>query len=287
MADQIPTTASKSTDLAELLAKFPGLAATSADPASQRSAFVQSLTGSSVVDRLKAPNPNYTPGGYLPGGSSDAQAQEFARAQSKGVTKNRSVDELMKEFFAASSQNPEAFSKMQEALWAGGFFSSQYRMDEVNWGQADDATTDAYYAAMTLTARRNAAGDDLTVNQVVNDRIENMSAGLREVIMKRSAGPAGRTISLSDPLAIAKALDTVSTQTVGRKATADEQRMFTVMFHSLQEQAQAPGGGYRTSPDIGGQAESFMRTQQPMQAAAKDISNTMNSFLQVIGYKGV
>lgn len=258
-----------------------------ADVSSQRNVFTQTLTAETVISKGKVANPNYAPGGYLPGGSSRAQAGAFERSQSPTIDSSDTVGGLFKSFFQTAAKSPDEFARLQQQLFLAGFYARSVSWDEIEHGTPDDATTDAFYAAMTRTARLNESdGGDRVVWDVVGDRVGGMDATFRAALLSGGRGGAGRTVSLADPLAITQALNTVSQDTVGRKATPDEQRMFISMFHALQADAQGSGGGFRVTPDVGAQSEQFMRTQQPMQAAAKDISNTMNMFLGAVGYKG-
>ena len=91
---------------------------------------------------------------------------------------------------------------------------------------------------------------------------------------------------MARPVGNGDALNTVAQQTVGRKATQEEQRMFVSMFHALQTNAQlTPSGGTYVTPDVDSQAEAYLRQSAPLEAAGHDIANTMNSFLKII--KGV
>lgn len=273
--------------LARLTGDYTQQVGANADVASQRNVFTQALAGDSVVTKRKAANPNYQPGGYLPGGGSQAQADAFARAQSPTMETSDTVTGLFKSFFQTAAQSPDEFARLQEQLFLAGFYNRSVSWDEVDPGTPDDATTDAFYNAMTRTARMNEAnGTDQTVWDLVRSRVEKTDAAFRAAALRSGGSGGGRTISLADPLAVTQALNTVSQDVIGRKATPDEQRMFISMFHALQADAQASGGGFRITPDVGAQAEQYLRTAQPMQAAAKDISKTMNMFLGSIGYKG-
>ena len=282
MADEAPAPTSVDAFI-KALAGYQTQQGAGADTSSQRNVFTQALTADSTVTKRQAANPNYQPGGYLPGGASPRLADQFKQAQSKTVPVSDTVGSLFKSFYAMAQQSPEDFLQKQQELFLAGFYAKSVSWNEIDHGFPDDASVDAFYAAMTRTARQNEAnGSGLSVWDVVGDRVAQMDSAFRAAAL---AG-RGRTISLADPLAITNALNTVSQDVIGRKATPDEQRVFISMFHALQTNAQSSGGGIRITPDVGAQSEQFMRSQQPMQAAAKDIDNTMNMFLSAVGYKG-
>ena len=67
MADEAPAPTSVDAFI-KALAGYQTQQGAGADASSQRNVFTQALTGDSTVTKAKA-NPNYQPGGYLPGGS--------------------------------------------------------------------------------------------------------------------------------------------------------------------------------------------------------------------------
>lgn len=235
-----------------------------------------------------------TPPKFTPGGSVTA----FENAQANPPRAPQSIKELLQGFFARAKSNPDDFRVFQEQLFRGGFYKANVDAREIQWGTVDDNTLDAFYAAMERTARYNDSGSDLTVDDVINERVANMSAPMEEYFLKSlnarntsigsgggGGGGSGRMIALADPLAIMDALDTVAVGTVGRAATQDEQRMFVTMFHTMQSAAQSTTSGSYVTPDVGSQANAFMRQQAPLEAAGHDVANTMNMFMKII--KGV
>lgn len=203
------------------------------------------------------------------------------------VSKQETTKELLQGLFAKSRDDPSGASLtgLQQQLFAGGFYQKSAGMDDIEFGTLDELTVDAYYTLMQWTARYNASGADLTVDDVLAERSAKMIGPLREKLAKQKS-QAGRTISLADPTGLAQAINQVSTDTVGRKATPDEQRMFVAMFHALQSGAQSVEGGTAVNPDVSGQAEAFMRQQAPTEAAGHDMASTFNSFLSIIGGMG-
>lgn len=223
----------------------------------------------------------------------------------------KSVGDLLKSFYTFDRGR---LLEVQRQLYAGGFMGD-IDISDVNWGQHDESTFVAWAAAVTRAARYFAAGRKLTVDEVLasaaSDRLGQQEDG-------SGGGGQQRVVSLSDPLALNQLLDSQAQSTLGRKATAQEQRMFVGIVHELQRSSQLAaqpvsrtsgdydtdrsgdlsqaeveaalaGGGdsgnqggvvETTQPSPDAQAEAMLRSQHPVEAQAHDIDGQFRNFLQ-------
>jgi hypothetical protein len=277
------------TALYALLEQFQG--ANLGDTSTLGSVYNQSLSDDQIIEQRQQAiaygKSAKAQRAYLPGGASAGQVTGFKQRMNTKVTEKTKVTTKTKldELVRQERKDPEAFLRLQLDLFKGGFFQPSVRLEEIQAGTLDDTTLDAYYNLMQWTARYNAAGEDVTTEDVLRERSEKGLGILREQLAKARSGGGGgggNIVSLADPAGLAQALHQVAQQTIGRKATADEQRMFVSMFHAMQSGAQSAESGTVVNPDVQGQAEQMLRQQAPVEAQAHDISTTFNSFLKII-----
>lgn len=217
--------------------------------------------------------------------------ERYAKAANETITvtdtarQPRYADSLLKSFYLRSRTDPEGFVELQKKLFMGGFYAPNTKFDKIQAGVPDDYTLDAYYQLLKTTMRYNESGADVTVEELLDERIGSMTDEMRNALYSGGGG-SGRIVQLTDPTAVGQALDQIAKQTVGRKATADEQRMFLTAFHAMQSAAQSAESGTVAMPDLGAQAEQAMRDQNPAEAGAHDMANTFQSFLGLLGGLG-
>lgn len=221
---------------------------------------------------------------YLPGGASPEAAREFLAAVNVQVptTIKETAKELLADFTARSRDDPDGFNDLQQKLFLAGFYDRSVKMEDIPFGSLDDTSLDAWYRLLQYTARYNEAGQDVTWDEILDERASQLLGPLREKQAQDRARGA-RTISLADPAGLALALDQVAQNVLGRKATADEQRMYVAAFHSMQSGAQSVEVGTAINPDVQGQAEAMLRQNAPVEARGHDIANTFNNFLSILG----
>jgi hypothetical protein len=188
--------------------------------------------------------------------------------------------DLLKDFVLRSRQDVGGYTEQQQLLFMAGFYDPRATMEDIQFGTMDDLTLDAYYNLLTWTARYNESGADITSDQLLQERAATMLGPLREAMAKKAAGGGGggRTIVLSDSAGLAQGLDSVAQNVLGRKANADEQRMFIALIHGME------GGGQ--NPDPGARAEAMLREQAPVEAGAHDVARVFDDFLGIIGGMG-
>jgi hypothetical protein len=278
-------------DLAAAIAQYQAMSGSTADQQTFTSIWSNTLDDDYVIqqDRKKVPFRASTQASqaYLPGGSTASQGRDFQAATMDRLVEQRvprTAKSMLTDFVQTQLKKPDEYLTLQQQLFMGGFFTPNAKLDDIQFGALDDLTLDAYQNLLTWTARYNEGGADLTAADVLKQRAAQMLGPLRE---KLNSSGSARTVSLADPAGLAQALDQVATQTVGRKSTADEQRMFVAMFHAMQAGSQPQGsGGTVITPDVQGQAEQMMRNQAPVEAGAHDLANTFNDFMSIIGGMG-
>jgi hypothetical protein len=231
-------------------------------------------------------------GGYVPGGATKAQADEFTKrfAGTETVKTTVTTQQLLKDFTKRSRTDKEGFAALQQQLFMGGFFNPNVAMEEIQVGTLDDNTMDAWFNLLQWTARYNEAGEDTTWEEVLSERSAKLLGPLREQLARSRSGGGGggggNMVALADPAGLAQALNQVAIQTVGRKATPDEQRMFVATFHAMQSGAQSATSGTVITPDVQGQAEQMLRQNAPVEAQSHDVARTFDDFLDIIGGMG-
>jgi hypothetical protein len=211
--------------------------------------------------------------------------KEFTTTREVTSRKPRVAEEMLKEFVGSSRANPAAFAKMQQDLYLAGFFNPSVSVEEIQHGFLDDYTLDAYYNLMRQSAQLNASGQDVTTMELLNERAARNLGPIREAMMRATRGGGGGTaVTLTDPVALAQGLDQTAKEVLGRKASAEEQRLFITMFHGLQRGNAGEGG---INPDGGARAEAFLREQAPVEAQSHDVARTFDDFMDIIGGLGV
>lgn len=187
---------------------------------------------------------------YRVGPPLDAQGRTRSRIYTGSELVTASVGEVLKKFYQLS---PTTLRRMQALLFAGGFFGDA-EIDDIAWGQHDDVSFSAWAGAVARTARLNAAGKDVTYQQVIGDAawaagldpetlgdvLESGDDKSLEDLLGGLAGGEGQQIDvmLSDPNALRATMDRAASAVLGRKANAAEQRMFISMIHDVQRSGQ-------------------------------------------------
>lgn len=157
---------------------------------------------------------------------------------------------------------PEAeLRRYQESLFVGGYFGNQPLRD-VNFGSFDAMTRAAFGAAIADTLARKEAGQDVTLDEVVDQmRQRGVDAG-RAI----TAGGDVR-ITLADPVGLTEALNATARKILRRNEDlpVETQRLFVAMIHQLQREAGTVERGEATPPDVEGRLLDFLRQRFPQE----------------------
>lgn len=279
-----------------------------------------------VGERFRPPRPPGSRPGASPGGLGGAIGGQPPDTGLQYST----VGALLQRFYRLS---PENLRRIQALLFAGGFFG-QADVTDVRWGEHDENSFSAWAGLIQRTARFNAAGEDVTYSQVLDQAAE--AAGIDPEILGDVLGDeadleeylAGAQeqgdfiqIMLSDPNGLRSTIDQVASSVLGRRANADEQRMFISFIHGIQRQGQTAiqrgqagaqaavqlGGdlsgqidvagelGYGddmptagdtiveyAAPDEAASAEALIREQNPEEAGAHDVALQVANLLELL-----
>jgi hypothetical protein len=181
--------------------------------------------------------------------SAKALAQSKGKYGKKGATaymeskKYRTAGDMLKDYEKIDNQR---LSQLQQQMFIGGFYDKGVDYGDIQFGARDDLTRNAYIRLLTRTARQNAAGTEITWQQVLDSAAQSAGANL-----PGSAAGAGQplNIDLADPAALNSTIDQVSQAVLGRKATQDEKRLFVGSTHMQQRSNALTAAG----PQIAGQ----------------------------------
>ena len=194
--------------------------------------------------------------------------------------------QLYNEVTALQMNKPDEYRQIQEAMYLGGFYGKQ-KLNAIDWGAVNDQSYSAFTNLFQLTAQKNAAlkaqgKSTMTWQEVMQKQMEQVAPMMQA--FGAASGAQGPRVTLADPNALANALDSVSQSTIGRKATADEQRMFVAGYHSLQSNDQGMvGGGTTTAPEVQGEATAQIDQQNHTEKVGYDMLSTFGQFMKLMG----
>lgn len=229
------------------------------------------------------PTPPRTQGAYLPGGSTQSQGEDFARAISGSPAPVTRAGDLMNQVALWNQKNPEMYGKLQQDLYLAGFYGKT-KIENIAIGQLDDQSLGAFSDLLSRTARLNQAllesgQPTLTWQEVLAQGVGTFSEIMKGV---NSGSDKVKSVIFSDPAGLSSALDQLAQNILGRKAKPDEQRMFVSLIHGMESSYQlSDTGGVR--PDVGGQGEQLLRQQAPVEAKAHDFRNVFDVFAKMVG----
>lgn len=165
-----------------------------------------------------------------------------------GAVAVQQVGEVLKQFYQLDTT---LLRRVQALLYAGGFYGD-IDVTDIRFGEYDEASFSAWAQAIARAARLNAAGEDVTLQQVIGEAgfaagidpvelNEALATGDEDDIEALLNGLAGGSrqgrvidIQLSDPNALRSTIDQASSAILGRRANPAEQRMFISMMHGLE-----------------------------------------------------
>lgn len=197
------------------------------------------------------------------------------------------VEEAKRQYLAFDD---ETISRIQAQLFAAGFYPDNVAYEDVAWGDRDDVTSfKAWENAVAAAERRAVGGRPITVANLLEERLE-AAGGLEEATEEQREEDARKPISLTNPAELGNVLDRVARQTIGKKATDEQKRMFMKLVHTMErrqgQRLRSTPGEVTGPPSPAVAAEELLRQQMPAQAAASDVADTYNGFLSIIGAGG-
>lgn len=203
------------------------------------------------------------------GGERAQSGQRKAKASKKQST-------LLREFYALS---PNDLAELQDRLYKAGFFGNVARKS-ITFGDHDTATAKAYESAVGRAALFNAAGKEITLDEMLD-----------EAAQRRGDNPESdpSVAHLTDPRDIARLTETVSIHLLGRKATESDIARVTAGFQAEQQEfarqsaaAQIAGGAVTSAPSLETYAADALRDLHPTEAGAHDVALHGNEFFRLL-----
>ncbi|HYH52140.1 MAG TPA: hypothetical protein VEG38_21570 [Acidimicrobiia bacterium] len=221
---------------------------------------------------------------FLYGGMPSDYTREFP-------TEKR-ISELERDFW--SKDRDAEISELQRRLWAGGFYPPGADPTEIALGDRDPYTEKAWQNALDRAAKFRAAGQNLTLDEVID-----MGANIRkEGGINGEGGPGGTgraplVTELANPEDLKYYAQKTAVNTLGRALRPDELERFVSSFHASQQQSQAaaynaggtggPGGSVVGAPSAAVAAEQFARQADPTAAGAHDQVRVFDVVSRVLG----
>ena len=143
------------------------------------------------------------------------------------------VGDLFRDFYALEG---DEFRDLQYNLFIGGFYGD-VDPRSIAWGTAgDEATEGAWQQAVVRSARFYAANRKLTVDDVI--ALAAKSAGADGTPGPGDGSEAPKVVHLTDPAALSDTIDTAAQKVLGRKANAEERRLFVAAMHEAERTQQ-------------------------------------------------
>jgi len=207
--------------------------------------------------------------------------EDLFRGDIEAFEETGTVSELLNEIYAFPD---DELSSLQLQMFAAGLFSTGTDLDDIEFGSADEQTFTAWRNLLRRAARTKSSGRNVTPFGLLEETLGR--AGGLEAALEGRADAAGSTV-VSDPVGLARQVNAVAEQVVGRRLDVDAQRAFVAIVHRMQRQGQtvqgAPGG-QATAVDVGAQADQFVREQDPEGAAGMDSAGAYRGFLDALGF---
>jgi hypothetical protein len=260
---------------ADLLAQF--------NAALQGSAQVKPTTYDAAQDIYGLGVVSSTPVRYRSTLGRSGSLQEIVggmRGPEAAVTVPSTVGDQLKRLY---SMGPQEVAGWQRKLYEGGFYDASIKFEQIIPGIVDGDTDRAWYRAVLSAARSTAAGQQTTVEDVID-----MTAQALDYQGPSSGGggaAAYQPTRLSDPAALKAMADQVATNLIGRRLTDEEKDKIVGNIHGAETAfSGAVRGKAGTLTDVDPQA----RVQEAIQADFKreydatNVANTYDVFSKII-----
>lgn len=184
------------------------------------------------------------------------------------------VDGQMRRLYG---MNPQELAMMQGALFQAGFYGNTAKSSDIKWGVADGDTATAWTRLLMDTQRLNAAGQLVSVDQVLASR---SAAGATSNAAKQAP-----TIS---PQEVAASANAMALQVLGRRATPEEERLVMAAVNKqMADQFHASdAAGYQTGQQpasVSQVAQDVLQANAPQEAVGNNFLNTFGAFQQMLG----
>lgn len=221
------------------------------------------------------------PASKLPRQLPQEDRDRAARAPSLGLP-----EDLLKNPVKLFATDKKAYIGLQRAMFAAGFYGSA-SAESIRFGADLTATQKAWLGVLTATAQAQAAGHELTPDDVISQSIEGRAAG-------ETPGEADpEIIQLSDPRLIAGTAQKAAQSALGRNLDDGEIKSFIAHFQAEQSAyskkrfaaSQAKDGGSLTltEPDLGAAATAAVEEGHGTEIAANNMADYIGVLERMLG----
>ena len=216
--------------------------------------------------------------------NSPAEASAWVRRNIVVQDETELVDDLLTEMYTKS---PQELADLQRRLFMAGFYPSSMDLNDIDFGVADEVTLSAWNTAVTRAANNYAAGNKVTVDEMLNETIQKRIE-LGRVNADGTEIAELPTIQLSDPAAIGLTADALGTQILGRKLKPEEQRLVVAAIHEAEKRtqtqaSQAGPGDTITATSTQALLENKIRMLSPQEASTQSLATTIGNFRSMLG----
>lgn len=175
--------------------------------------------------------------------------------------------------------SPSDLGDLQRRLWEGGWFGKDTDgLSDVQLGAPDQATIEAYSAALTETARYNAAGEPTTgIDEVIGRGSPNQKAN--EAARKK----AGPTFQMTNPVDARQTLKKTEQDVLGREMSDDE--AFAQFYRGQEEISrveQMKSKTYTAPPSLNASAAEYIDTHHLTDKIAYGAASRQQAFYDML-----
>lgn len=181
------------------------------------------------------------------------------------------IDDELKAMYLLPS---DKLKELQTKLFQAGYYGSSTKFGDLTLGSADQATLKAYYDALSDVGRRNAAGQMVTVD----DLLETAAAAYKD-----KPKPQYQPVDARDAALVA---DQVAQQVLGRKASAEDQRLILAALNhagQLSFDAQQNNTSATNPPAPTAVATDVLQQQNPKESLGYGLLDQFHTFAAMLG----
>lgn len=181
------------------------------------------------------------------------------------------VDDALKSMYQLPA---DELKDLQTKLFKGGYYSNATKITDIPLGSPDQSTLEAYYGLLADVGHRNAAGQPVTWEDVLDSQ---SSADVGE---KNKA-----KYQAIDPRDAAAVADQVAQQVFGRKATVDDQRYALSILNAAGQQAftsQQNMTAGTQAPDPQAALTDAFQQRNPQEAFGYSLTNAMDVLTKMV-----
>jgi hypothetical protein len=208
------------------------------------------------------------------------------RASPSFINYRRNVSETIPNMTSVGQERVRLFqmtpaerSAAQQAMFIGGYFGNR-EPSSIRWGEPDDATVAAWDDVLVRAARETAAGNNVTVQDLLRRMASGPNYGNQEETGRGPGGGGGSVASVISPESATELANNVASAVLGRRATVEEQRLIHAAVRDAQVRYQQSRGGEIPAPEA--IAADMLRDRNPNEAAGVDLASTYGAFVQML-----